>query len=235
MALLQQLVAALRKQLVGPLFGDTYPPNRPPARSEQPVDARTGALKALKTYLTGVVYYLPQGEDKPLLPFQVEPDNFLIKAPDGEHAMKSPSIVVVGAPAKEEAHALTPTVLEETRDQFGKGTVLVWQHTYVETIALEVWASSEPMVRAVAAGLESGFSPIEGRAGLLLRCPDYYGTTARFLLTGRDNYNESDAGLNRRRAQFKVDLDINVVRLVRANPLIPQAEVDVTYGRPSPP
>lgn len=225
----QRSIRALRALVAGPLFGDVQPPRPPPKAGRETVDARTAALRALKAYLTGCVFYLPMGEGREPEPFQVCPENFLIKASDGEHAQKYPSITVMGQPGKYEAASFVPLVDEDTRDQFGLGTVLVRHATYVEELALEVEASQEPEMRAVLAGLETAFNPTDGRSGLLLQTRGYFGVPARFLLVGRENYTETDSARNRRRAQVKVALDLNVVSLVRASPLQARAEVAVGF------
>jgi hypothetical protein len=223
------LKRALRALLVGPIFGDLFPQQPDPPPRPRPVDARTGALRALKIYLEGIVFYCVNKDGEPAIPFQILEENILIKPPEGEHVQKYPSIVVVGGEANYEAASFTPVVFEETWGQYAPGTALVRQSTYAENLVLDLWASTEPELRALIEGLETAFSPIDGRSGLLLYCADYYGLTGRFLLTGRTNTNDTDAARNRRRSQLKVTLDIDVVRLTRFAQLSPEATLSVGY------
>jgi hypothetical protein len=231
------MIGALRRLLnaTDRLFGDVFPRRSPPARGHQPVDGRTAALRVLRAYVCSLVFYCPDSKSEDAGPiaggskaFQIKPENFLLDTPSGEQGRAYPSIAVVTVgEVAYEAPSFTPTILEETRDKYGAGTALERHHAHVEKFILEVWASTEPELRSIMAGLEAAFNPIEGRAGLLFKMPQFFDVLVRFLLTGRENFSDNDAALNRRHAHLKVSMDFHAVSLVAVVPLVPQVQLTV--------
>jgi hypothetical protein len=224
--MLESLRRLLPREL---LFGEVLPRRPPPARSHQPIDGRTAALRVLREYLTAIVFYAPGAVGSPPVAFRVLEENFHLETPDAVQDQKYPSITVLGVPAKYSAAGFVPVVEESTRDRFGPGTALQRHQRYEETVALEVWASTEPELRSILAGLETAFNPTEGRAGLLLRMREYYEVTARFLLVGRESVGDNSSAIGRRHAKVLAELDFHNVSLVRVAPLQPQVDLSVGY------
>jgi hypothetical protein len=208
----QKLNALVRQLLVGTPFGNVYPPKPPPPRSAQALDARTAAYRVLREYLSGIIFYLPPQN----LQFQVHEDNFHLEAQDWNTERKYPAMAIAGSVSAEyEGVGLRPFLLEETQDLIAYGTVLQWHCDYIETFKLEVNASQEPALRALRAGLETAFNPVEERAGIQLTVPAYFGAPAEFVLQRAENLAETDAGKGRRQCNFLIDLHMPVLSLVR--------------------
>jgi hypothetical protein len=218
----------LRALIFGDPWGAVWPPRAPVPASLQTVDGRTVALRVLRDYVCALVFYLPNAEGKAPIPFQILPENFHLEwQRDLVGSFKLPMCVVEGSRADYDAIGLVSYIEEATRDKYAPGTVLQWQAEYVETINLEIWASEEPALRSILAGIETAISPTEQMSGLRFRMPDYYNELVCFTLNRRENYGESDAAKGRRRAQVELEMRFNVVALVDALPLQPQANVDV--------
>ncbi len=228
----------LPKRVLDLVFGDpwgsVWPKRAPVPAALQQVDGRTVALRVLRDYVCALVFYLPgevtPGARKagPPIPFQVRPENFHIEWQRVEaDNFKMPCVVVEGSRGDYDAIGLVSYVEEETRDRYAPGTVLQWQAEYVETINLELWASEEPALRSMLAGIETAISPTEQMSGLRFRMPDYYDELVCFTLNRRENYGEADASKGRRRAQVEVEMRFNVVALVDALPLQVQTNVEV--------
>lgn len=211
--------ANLPKALTDILFGDPWGrvfPKRPPVpAATQEVDGRTVALRILRDYVTALVFYLPNAKGLPPIPFQMLPENFHLEWQRGmPDSLKFPSCVVEGSRSDYDAIGLVAYVEESTRDVYAPGTVLQWQAEYIETINLELWASEEPSLRSMLAGIETAISPTEQMSGLRFRMPDYFNELVCFTLNRRENYGESDASKGRRRAQVELEMRFNIVALV---------------------
>lgn len=219
------------------LFGDVRPPRPAPPRSAMPIDGRTAALRVLREYLTELTYYLPmvKSEDAgPLAPdkkaFRLLESNFFLSQADWNQEQKYPSAVVISIGEIEaQGIGFVPVLEEETRDKFGPNTAIERHHAHVEKLAVEVWASTEPELRSLIAGMETAFNPSEGRAGLLLAMPQYFNQKVRFLMTGRERSSDNDSLRGRRHEQLKLSMDFHVVSLVNVAPLQPRVQMSVGY------
>lgn len=211
----------LRDLLFGTPFGEVWPPRPPVPAATQQVDGRTVALEILKEYVCALTFYCPTEPGCPPRPFKILPDNFHIEGPEGGTLLKFPSCVVLGSRADYDAIGLCGYVEEETVDQYASGTVVQWQAEYQETINLELWASEEPALRSMLAGVETAISPTEQMSGLRFRMPRYFNELVCFELNRRENYNDSDAARNRRRAQVEILMRFNTVALVNVSTLQP--------------
>lgn len=216
----------IRQLLVGTPFGAVFPPRAPiPLTAES---ARTHALRALRDYVNEVTFYRTMGPGFPPSPFQIERSRFLLEWPDSVEQDLFPRIVVMPGPMEANPVGLTVSVDEDTRDVFAPGTVLAIQHEHVERLTLQCWASTKSMRRAIAAGLEAVFSPTEERAGILFQLPHYFDQTARFTLVSRSHNDTEENARRRRMLDVMLDLQVNVVRLIRYAELTARAEVSTS-------
>lgn len=217
----------ISRLLVGTPWGSVFPPRQPiPFTAES---ARTHALRALRAYVNELTFYRAMGPGVPPAPFQIAKDRFLLEWPDSPEQELFPRIVVMPGPMEVSPlgiGGLSPD--EDTRDVFGPGTVVLPQHEHVERVTLQVHASTKSMRRAVAAGLEVAFSPTEERAGILFTLPEYFGQTARFTYAMRSHNDTEDNARKRRMMDVQLDLQVNVVRLVRYASLDPRVEVSAS-------
>jgi hypothetical protein len=156
-------------------------------------------------------------------------ENIHIEWAEAKTDAVTPSIAVQPGDHEFVPMGLTSFLDERTRDVFGLGTVLEVQSEYVETFELEITAQRRAERRAMLAGLQSALSPTEQRFGVVFALPAYYGQTARFTPKGGRLGHEMSEALNRRKAWLRVELRVNVVRLVHYAPMIPivRAVVDV--------
>jgi hypothetical protein len=219
------MTQAVRSALFGTPWGFSDPPKPPVVQGAQlALDVRTVALRVLREYVTGIVFYLPPGN----LAFRMDPANFPLEQADYVEDMKMPSMVVTGSPEQQyEAPWFRPFLLEDTRDRFGVGTVLKVESEHVETLRLEVWASKEPELRSLLAGLETAFNPVEELSGLQLRMDAYYGAPCIFTLQKREGFADADGGKGRRRAAMVLELRAPVLSLVRYLTMINEVGVVV--------
>jgi hypothetical protein len=222
-------VETRRPILQGSPWGRIYPRRESPRRAIQPVDGRTWGLRALRDYLCALEFYCP-GPDNTVTPFRIRPENFWLEQPENlPGGMKFPSVSIQGSRGDYQAVGFVTFLQEETRDRFAPGTVVQWQSEYAERINVEVWASEEPELRALLAGLETAMNPVEELAGVRLFLDQYYGQPCHFLLTRRENYSDADAAKGRRHAQLEMTMTANVVRLVRYAPFRPQVSVGTNF------
>jgi hypothetical protein len=200
-------------------FGETYPSRgNPPALA---IDGRTAALRLLREYVTELTFYRANQTGLPPIPFQIKPENFHIEWPDTEHELKMPSAVVMQSRGIYDVIGLVGYIQEETRDVFAPGTVVQWQAEYVETVNLEIRASTRAERRAIVAGLEIAISPTEQMSGIRFIMPAYFNQLVCFTLNKRENMDTSDAARYRRAVQLEIEMRFNIVALVNYAPLQP--------------
>jgi hypothetical protein len=218
----------IAKLLQGSPFGATFPPRPAPPAATQQEDGRTVALRILREYLAALVFYCPQGPGLPPRAFQLRAENIWIETPNADSVeLKMPAVVVLGSRAVYDPIGLTAYVEEDTVDVYGRGTVVQWQSEYQEIINLEIYASQEPELRSLLAGIETAITPTEQLYGLRFVMPDYFNEMVCFTLTRRENYNDDNSGKGRRHAQVEIEMRLTIVALVNYVPLRPQIEVDV--------
>ncbi len=224
----------LRGTLFGTPWGEIFPPKANP--KPLAVDGRTVALRILREYVTNLTFYRSGGLGKPVIPFQIQPENFAIEWPDNPQDLKLPSVVVMGSRANYDIIGLVSYIEENTRNKFAPGTCIQWQMEHLETINLEIWASAKAERRAILAGLETALTPTEQMSGIRFTMPDYFNELVTFTPMRREIYDEPDAMRNRRRAQIELQMRFNIVALVNVLPMNPsvlvQTDVDMESGLP---
>lgn len=224
------LSARIRALLMGTPWGTVFPsrPNPPPLA----YDGRSVALRTLRSYLAEIQFRRPGGRDArgnvlAPIPFQIPERNIQIGWPDYEKEMDFPSLVFLHGQATYEPIGLTSYVEEDTKDRYGRGTVVCWMSEHTEIFTIEIWANKRAEMRSILAGIETSLSPTEQMYGLRFKMPDYFGQLVRFTVNNRQEFDEQDAAMNRRRARIEVEMAFHVVSLVNYELVRPTLQVMV--------
>lgn len=205
-------------------FGDVYPRQPSPPFAFQP--AREYALDTLKLFISRLEFRRTGGKssgNKPIA-FRVPIGDVREWRDDATTTSDNgyPTIGFVPGRAANEPYGLGPArELEETRDQFEPGTVLVLRGDHVETIQIEISCVSPSERSAVFEGLLACFRLQQDSSALKLVCADYFCRVATFSLMSSEVFEDDDALINRRRAQIGIELTIEEVSLVRYRELVP--------------
>lgn len=203
---------------IGTLLHATVGIDRMPLAEEPPVDAARAAGLTLKAYLEQAVFCIP---GSPPVRFKLE----AVRAewPEDFTELRYPAAGMTYPTVERGAHALTPTMLEESFGQFGRNTVL-WKTAELSIrIQLDFWCSNKPERVAIAAALPALFSPTEDRVGIIVAAgPGYYDREVRFTLLEAERVDTADT-VERRDRQLRTLIlaDIDEVHLRRVVPLQP--------------
>lgn len=228
-----KLSAEITKLLQGTPWGTVGAP--PKANPPPPaVDGRTACLRILKKFFSELTFFREGDWDytankrKAPIPFQIGLDDIHIEWPDNESQLAMPSIVFLsGGTAGYESIGFVSYIEEATLNMYAPGTVVCWMGEYVESLAVEIWASKKADRRAILSGLEAALSPTEQMYGLRFRVPEYFNQLVSFAIDSREIFDEGDAVLNRRRARLILDFRFTVCSLVNAGDLLLEAAVMV--------
>jgi hypothetical protein len=193
-------------------------------------DARAAAAEALARYLFAQDFVRTGGTQADGL--------FRLKVvrqewPEPDEALEYPSASIIDyGDGQVQGHDLGVTVLEDTLDVFGPGTVLVKSGELVAKFQVDFWADDLPTREAMAANLPRLFAPGLTTSRLLLRTgPRYFGRPVRCtLLSWRRDDDASGVYVRERRLMAIVQAEIDMVDLRAAQILIPSAQVDETTG-----
>lgn len=220
MSLLGNLYNSFRRLIVGEFAG--LPLLGP---SVDYIPGREEVLKTLGSYLKAIQFLRDGGDGKPPTAFSVK--DFFTEQPDNETDLVFPSIAVVASRGEYLQQNLTPYEVEESRDVFGRYTILrATGQERREVITLDCWAASRPERRAMLGALPVAFNPRDGAGGLRLVVPSYYGTTASFSIVA-DNLREDTAVENRRTGVVEVEVVYPIVHLIKYVNVRPTIGVDV--------
>jgi len=146
---------------------------------------------------------------------------FVIEQPDHEQDLLFPCISVVSGEATPDPIAMVAYLDESSFGKHGANSVLQVQYEHVESVTLEIWASSRAERRAFMGSLETAFNPVEEMSGFVLTIPDYYNETVVFLLLRKGIMDDPDTAKNRRHGFIEVEMRFNVVKLVNARTMQP--------------
>lgn len=114
-----------------------------------------------------------------------------------------------------EQQDLSITLIEDTADVFGEGTVLRKLAHVTCELELAIWSAHNEERRGIVAGIERELlaEPNDDRAGRRVVVADYFDRVARFALL-RDAYPDGGGQSNERMVQFRIAADIDRVVLV---------------------
>jgi hypothetical protein len=216
---------ALRKIIVGTLWGDVVPSRPDPPK--QHLDARLWAISALLDYVATISFEIDNSPSPNPKAFQIPRENLLDEWPDSMDTMVFPSIAVTPGEPVITPRGFSNSIDESTLDLFGVGTALLPMHEHQERIVLEIWATTRFQRAAIVAGLQTAFDEAEEMSGIRLPLPDYFGQTARFTLEGDARVDDENSARRRRRARMTVRMEVDVVRLVNTVPILPEVETVV--------
>lgn len=220
----------LRALIFGNPFGEVYPPRKNPPPPVE--DGRTVALRILKKYFRELVFVRRGGKDangveQPPIQFQIPERDIHVEWPDNPEDVHLPAIALLAEDRGEfDAIGQTTYVDEESRDKYGPDTILIWMSEYQETFVVELWCQTKAQRRAMIAGLEVAFSPLQQMAGIRFKMPDYFDQLVCFELQNKEIVEDDLAVRNRRRARFRVLMRFNVVALVNAADFSPVLVLD---------
>lgn len=221
---------------VGTLLHAEVGPSRMPLARMAGLDPRDAAAQALQAYLKAAVFCIPG--DNPGTDRRFRLNKVMQEWPDPKTTLDYPAASVVSAgPIGNGAHNFTPTMLEETCDQFERGTVL-WK-TAELSIAFQVnfWVTNKPERGAIAAGIQEMFAPSEDRYGVVVQGPcEYFDRAVRLTLDDHERIDTPDtvfAGERELRAQITADID--VVQLRKVSRFEPRVDFDGRAIKPRDP
>lgn len=203
-------------------------PDRFPLIGTPTVSARDAAANVLRAYLERIVFATAAGDGKPSKRWRL--NEVRDSWPGPRDKLRYPAASIDDAMVVEEEHSLVPTVIEDSCDCYGAGTVL-WKTAELSIeFQVDFWLNTEADRRAVDAGLPRIFSPTEGRSGVMLAGdPDYFDRSVRATLLSRERVNTSDAVYaHERRLRAGIRCDVAVVHLRGATVLQPQHILEVT-------
>lgn len=201
---------------------DTYP-----LAAIGTLDPRNAMADVLAAYLRCATFRRGGGDipiEKPFALKRVDPF-----WPDPKKDIAYPSASIIdNAAIPYEAHALTPTALEETWGSFDppgtKCTVLWKTGEAVAVFQVDYWTTEDPTREAIGARLPSLFNPGEGRRGVVLSGdPRYFRRPVRATLLSNQRMDTEKAVFEReRRLMTLVRCEVDVVHLRKAVELQPR-------------
>jgi hypothetical protein len=186
-------------------------------------DPRGAAADALAAYLRAAVFCIP-GKD----PVRFRLNTVSTEWPEDFQELVYPAAGMTTPTIVEDPHSLTPTLLEESKDKHGRGTVL-WK-TAEQRIEFQVdfWVTNSPERAAIAAALPALFAPSEDRYGIMVQGPaSYYDLPIRLTLSSHERQDTAESVERRDRPlRALIVADVDVVQLRRYVALDPRATLD---------
>lgn len=207
----------------GSLLYATPGVERAPLAAMNKLDPSDAAALTLKAYLEAAVFLVAGSPDTR---FQLK--RVVIGWPENFQELEYPSASITSPAVQEDAHAFTPTPLEETLDVYGPATVL-WK-TAEQAIQFQVdfWTTNRLERRGISAQIHELFSPTDTRYGVMLQGPpEYWCLPIRFTLVSHERQDGGDeVQARQRRLRAVVLADVDVVQLRKAVRLEPVFTVD---------
>lgn len=202
-------------------WNDVWPTQSPPLSGHYA--ARDRALTRLLDYLAEVTWrHTGTTKDGEPIEFKIRRCNMFLEQPESEIKMSFPTIAVLqnrNAPINQTIGP--PTILEETRDRYGKGTVLVQVDELSEEVVLDCWFETRAQRRAIHAGMEGGVLHTN-QGPLYLTLPKYFDRIVSFQFQAAQRFDGDSAIRNRRELQITVSMRMECVFLVLMNELDPR-------------
>lgn len=206
-------------------FGTVVPTRDRPKLQDR--DARDAAMRKLREFIALAVFQLTGDAANPTYAFSIPIANIFTDQPDDLQDLPQPGVGFLPARGAHVPFGIGPaTALENTRDVFGQGTVLLKQSEYVEQFTVEVWTDKVAMRRAILAGLKQLFRLSDASYALQLKLPNYYDQVAAFTLDDSQPIDDDADVRNRRRGHLYVELRVTDVSLVNYVELDPRVAVE---------
>jgi hypothetical protein len=207
-------------------WNDVWPPQAPPLSGH--FAARDRALTRLLDYLAEVTWrHTGASKDGEPIEFKIRRCYMFLEQPESEIKMGFPAIAVLQNRNAPLAPTIgPPTVLEETRDRYGKDTVLVQVGELAEDVVLDCWFETRAQRRAVHAGMEGGVLHTN-QGPLYLTLPRYFDRVVSFEFQAAQRFDGDSAIRNRRELQITVSMRVESVFLVLMRELDPRMMLEV--------
>lgn len=195
------------------------------------LDPRNAMAETVKAFLESACF-LRGGGDATDTEFNL--NDVALEWPDPSKELRYPTASIIDAgEVPYQAHALTPTALEETWGEFDKEsgdpkcTVLWKTAEAVADFQVDFWTIDTPTREAIAARIPSLFNPSEGAIGVVLAGdPRYFHRTVRATLMNNQRMDtETTVYENERRLRTLVRCEIDVVHLRNAVELLPKVRL----------
>ncbi len=175
--------------------------------------AREHGLNALADYLASLTYRVKSPDGSRAV--NVPRSRIHVFQPDDFEAAELPGIAILPGQYDHDYYGLGgPQILEETRDQFGEGSVLVRTSDYVETVIIDIASVHYPHGRGVAEGIKAALRMMADTSALRLKCLDYYDQIAIFSTVPGAGYL-LDPDVVRSRRHVQIPLLMRVPELYR--------------------
>lgn len=215
-----------KPKMGSPLFAEVGP-DRMQLVGTPLVSARQAAAKVLAAYLGRFVFETAPGDDCKTNRFRL--NEVFTSWPSGIELPYPAASITEGVIVTED-HALTPTMLEDTFNEFGEGTVLWKTAELAVKFQVDFWLNTQVDREAIRAAIPRMFSPTEGRSGVLLAGdPEYFDRTVRATYIDEKTTDQSlSTYAHERRLTVTILCDVDVVHLRGANTLQPKPTFDIT-------
>lgn len=208
---------------VGTLLHAEVGPSRMPLAKMAELDPREAAAQALAAYLAAGVFLIPG--DKPGTDKRFKLNAVKFEWPNPKEPLDYPAAAITSSgPIPNDGHNLTPSMLEDTCDRFGAGTVL-WKTAELSIhFQVNFWTTNKPERSAILAGLQEMFAPSEDRYGVIVQGPhEYYERTVRLTLDDHERIDTSDTVFQgERELRVQITADVDVVQLRKVTQLEPR-------------
>ena len=204
---------------------------RMPLASARAMSPRDAAAAALAAYLRAAVWHIPcHSDSRKNVDFKLS--DVREEWPNEDDDLNQPCVAITTITEECQAHNFTPTVLEDTWNRYGNGSVL-WKTDEIEILfQLDFWITNKAERQAIDAGLSEYFAPCEDRWGILLEGPtQYWSQPIRYYLQGQPvakRQDDSDLVLGRdRKLLVRVVAQIDDLQLRRVSELRPRVSLSV--------
>ena len=190
-------------------------------------DPRNAAARAIRGFLEAQTFVLSGVCKAQDVPFKLRRVN--IEWPDDRETTEYPSASIVERPGDFQGHNLSPTIIEETYNQFAPDTVLWKTAEVVVDFQVDYWANDNPTREAMAALLPVIFAPFEAQSSIQVYSPPaYFSRPVRLLLKEVQRVDNSEDAFSRiKRLTTVVTATIEAVHLRKVNQVTPSPSFEV--------
>lgn len=210
-----------------PATGSLVDSNLYPVAGVSSQDPRNAAARAIRGFLECQTFALSgvgKVADKPFKLMSVNTE-----WPDHRAGVVYPSASIVERPGDFQGHNLSPSILEETYNEFGEGTVLWKTAEVVVDFQVDYWTNDNPTREAIASLLPVIFSPFENQSSIRVYSPAaYFSRPVRLLLKEMQRVDSSEDAFSRiKRLSTTVTATIEAVHLRRVAEIVPNRSFEI--------